>query len=104
REPPRRQLPPPGSRVPRVELAVHDAVEAERDEPRAGEGEHHQAERSPGERRLARRYEHPEQREGQREHGMRQFDEIRVPDEEALAPERLPLTRRGGQSRAPSTS
>src|SRR5205814_5208268 len=92
RETPRGQLARAGARVLRVELAVGDAVEPERHEPRAGEGEHHQSQRPPRDRRLARRDEQAQQRERQREHCMRELDKVDVADEQALAAEGLPLT------------
>src|SRR5205823_12671591 len=50
-------------------------------ESRASEGEHHQPERAPRERRLARRHHQPEQRERECEHRVRQLDEVDVADE-----------------------
>src|SRR3989442_15254634 len=53
------------ARVPRVERAVRDAIEAERHEAGAGEGEHHEPERAPVDGSAGGGYAHAEHRERQ---------------------------------------
>src|SRR3989442_1762977 len=79
------------ARVPRVERAVRDAVEAERDEAGAGEREHYEPERAPRDGSAIGGHDHAEQRQRQRENRMREPDEVRVTDQQRLAGERLAL-------------
>src|SRR2546425_3307891 len=94
-EPAGGQLARPGARIAGVERAVGDAVEAHRGEPRGREREDDEGEGPPGHRRTPRGGDHAEQRERQREHGVREPDEIDVTDEQRLARQGLALAAGG---------
>src|SRR2546430_7001135 len=90
--------------VLRIQVPVGDPVEPERHEARAGEREHDERKGPPRDSIMPRRDQQTEQRERQREHGVRELDEVDVADEQAGAGKRLAFAPRlRAQSPAPST-
>ena len=80
-------------RILRVVLAIHDAVEPHRREPRRRERQHHPAELRPRHLVVVRRQHHADQRERQCEHRVRQLHKAGVGGQSRRARERLALAQ-----------